>query len=407
MTTNIVITGIGIIAPNGGNAGEYHAAVNAGKSGLRPITRFDIEGYQCRVAGQIEDFGGLHSIPLRLTSQTDRFSQLGMAAAELALADGGQDVADVPPARFGVVTAASSGGNEFGQREIQKLWSSGPRSVGPYQSIAWFYAATTGQLSIRHGLKGHCGVVASEGAGGLDALGHCRRLLRRGAADVLITGGAEAPVSPYALACQLTSGQLSPSTRPDQCYLPYSRQADGYVPGEGSGMMLVESAETAKARKAPQVYAEVAGYCATHEGGHVTDPDGGTLARAITGALDDAGITAADVDVVFADGAAVPRLDAAEVSALHRVFGPEIGCPVTVPKTMTGRMHAAGGAMDVATAALGIFHGQIPPTVLPGDYESAYGLPLVRTAVAMNVRHALVVARGHGGFNAAVVLRRI
>jgi act minimal PKS chain-length factor (CLF/KS beta) len=406
-TDPVVITGIGIVAPNGASTADYWAAVGQGVTGIGPITRFATDSYRCQLAGEVGDFDPERtSIPRRLVAQTDRVAQFGLATAAAALADSGHDGAVSPP-RFGVITSTASGGNQFGQQEIQKLWSAGPRSVGPYQSIAWFYAAITGQVSIRHGLKGHCGVLATEGAGGLDAIGHGRRLLRRGAADALLAGGAEAPISPFALACHSRSGQLSGGRRAEECYLPYGRHADGYVPGEGAAMLTLERQATAGERQAARVYAEVAGYCATHEGScGDPDPSGAPLSRAIRGALADAGITSSEVDVIFADGSAVPHRDRAEAAALHAVFGDEIPCPVTVPKTMTGRMLAAGAAVDVATAALALSHQLIPPTVLPGDYDSDDRLPLVRTATPAAITHALIVARGHGGFNAAVVLRR-
>ena len=166
---------------------------------------------------------------------------MAMAAAQMALDDAKVDPAALDPYRMSVITASASGGNEFGQREIQNLWGKGPIFVGAYQSIAWFYAATTGQISIKYGMKGPCGVLVSEGAGGLEALWHSRRTIRRGV-DVVVSGGTEAPVGPFALTCQQQSARLSEAREPADAYRPFDRRANGYVPGEGGAIIIVEGA---------------------------------------------------------------------------------------------------------------------------------------------------------------------
>jgi act minimal PKS chain-length factor (CLF/KS beta) len=401
-----VITGIGVIAANGADTAAYWEATGKGATGLDRISRFDPSGYPCTIAGEARDFDAADHVERRLVVQTDRWTQLGLAAADMACADAGYEPDPAQPYRTAVITASSGGGNEFGQREIGRLWSDGPRSVGPYQSIAWFYAATTGQISIHRGFKGPCGVVASEGAGGLDAIGRSLRLLRRGGLDAVLTGGAEAPVSPYALACQVRGGRLSHSADPETAYAPFSTLARGHVPGEGGAMLLIESAASARRRPAARVYAEVAGYAAAHEGHHQdVAADGSALARAADGALAAAGLAPGDIDAVFADGAARPDLDRAEAAALRTVLGGR-PVPVTVPKTMTGRLYSGGAALDVATAALALRHGVVPPTIGPADLAPGCDLNIVRRMTVLPLRHVLVVARGYGGFNAAVVLRR-
>jgi minimal PKS chain-length factor (CLF/KS beta) len=307
------------------------------------------------------------------------------------------------------VTASSSGGNEFGQREIQSLWGKGPLFVGAYQSIAWFYAATTGQLSIKHGMKGHCGVVITEGAGGLDALGQARRVIRRGT-EVVLGGGTEGPIGPYALACQLKSGQLSASADPDGAYRPFDRRASGWVPGEGGAILVLEELEHARTRKARHIYGEVAGYAATHDGHHHREPapDGRQYARAMRLALEDARVRPDEVDVVFADAAGIPRRDALEAKAIREVLdGRGAQVPVTAPKSMVGRLYAGGASLDVATALLAMRDGVAPPTInldQPGpDCQLNF---VAGKARPMRIDTALVAARGYGGFNSALVLRR-
>ena len=253
-----LITGVAAVAPNGGDTGAYWAATLSGVSGLRPISRFEADGYPVRVAGLIDGLNPAEQCGDRLAVQTDRWTQLALAAGEQALADADLVPAELPEYEMAVVTASSSGGNEFGQREIEALWSRGPRAVGPFQSIAWFYAATTGQLSIRHGMKGPCGVVVSEQAGGLDALGRARRALRRDA-RVVVTGGTEAPIGPYALTCQIASDLLSRAADPQRAYLPFDVDACGYVPGEGGAVLIAERADSALSRGVDQPYGEIAG----------------------------------------------------------------------------------------------------------------------------------------------------
>jgi 3-oxoacyl-(acyl-carrier-protein) synthase len=401
-----VVTGIGVLAPNGIGTEAWWAAARAGRSGVRRIERFDASRYATRFAGEVQGFDPADHIERRLIVQTDRWTWMGLAAAQMALDDAGLRPADHDPYSMSVITASSSGGNEFGQNEIAKLWSKGPRHVGAYQSIAWFYAATTGQISIRHGMKGPSGVVVAEGAGGLDALAHARRAVRRGVSTV-VSGGVEAPIGPYALVCQLANGRLS-RVADAAAYRPFDERASGYVPGEGGAILLVESLDTARRRGAP-VYGEIAGYGATHDAHHPTaaPPDARQLERAIRLALDDAAVAPADVDVVFADGAASPEWDRHEARALHAALGERMReVPVTVPKTMTGRLYAGAGALDVAAALLAIRDGEIPPTVNADRPAAGCELPLVRgRSAAVRVRTALVVARGFGGFNSALVVR--
>jgi minimal PKS chain-length factor (CLF/KS beta) len=397
-----VITGIGVVAPNGVGTQEYWSATLDGRSGLHRLAHLEPAAYPLRVGGVADAFVIEEHVPPRLAAQIDRWTALGLAAAAAAFQDAGVDPASLPDYDLGVVTASSSGGNEFGQREIERLWSQGPEFVGAYQSIAWFYAATTGQLSIRHRARGPCGVFVSEQAAGLDALADARRLVRAGT-RLVVSGGTEAPLSPYAAVCQLAGGRLSEVDDPEHCYLPFDESASGYVPGEGGAILLVESEASARGRGA-RCYAEIAGCAATF------DPRPGTgrppgLRRAIELALADARVDPHDVDVVFADGAGVRELDRQEAEALSAVFGAH-GVPVAVPKTMTGRLYAGGAALDVVAAVLAMRDGVIPPCTGVSRVAADCPVDLVRDVPRQAVlRTALVVARGYGGFNAALVVK--
>jgi 3-oxoacyl-(acyl-carrier-protein) synthase len=408
MTQRAVLTGVGVVAPTGVGTASYWRSTLGGRSGLRRLARPDAGRSPISVAGEVTGFEPAAWMTNKLRVQTDRWSWFAMAAAEMALADAALNPAEQLPFQLSVVTASGSGGNEFGQKEEQALWAEHPSKVSAYQSIAWFYAASTGQLSIRHGLTGGCGVVSADGAGGLDALKQAWRLLRRGSKAVLV-GGTEAPLSPFALTCQSTLHTAYRGQDPGRAYLPFSPDAAGFVPGEGGALMVLEERSHAAVRGA-RIYAELLGHAATHDAHHHTDPapDGVQLARAITAALERADRDPDDVDVVFADGAGDPDGDTAEAAALRKVFGPRLGeLPVTVPKSAVGRLTSGAGALDVAAAALALRSGVVPPTA-GGDADASrerYGIRLVTRRLRPERLHtALVVARGTGGFNSAVVL---
>ncbi|MBQ1125328.1 beta-ketoacyl synthase N-terminal-like domain-containing protein, partial [Streptomyces sp. B15] len=256
-----VITGLGVLAPTGIGAEEHWRAVLAGRSAIDRITLFDPSPYPVRLAGQVPGFEAKGRVPSRLIQQTDRWTHLGLAAAEAAIADAQVTPAELPEYEMAVVTSSSSGGTEFGQHEMENLYQHAPDWVGAYQSIAWFYAATTGQVSIRHGMRGPCGVLCCEQAGGLDAIGQARRLIRTGA-KLVMTGGTDASLCPYGLTAQLTTGQLSTVQDPARAYLPFDADACGYLPGEGGALLVVEDAEAAEARGAAHIYGRVLGYAA-------------------------------------------------------------------------------------------------------------------------------------------------
>ncbi|MFF8912786.1 ketosynthase chain-length factor [Streptomyces sp. NPDC015032] len=431
-----VVTGLGVVAPTGIGAARHWESVLAGKSGLSRITRFDPTGYPVRVAGEVPGFRAGEQVPGRLVPQTDRFTHIALAAAEDALADAAADPATLPEYEMAVVTASSSGGTEFGQHEMENLYQKGSSWVGAYQSIAWFYAATTGQVSIRHGMRGPCGVICGEQAGGLDALGQSRRLLDTGSRLVL-SGGTDASLCPYGLVAQMSTGRLSTEDDPARAYLPFDAAASGFVPGEGGAILVVETADSARSRGVPS-YGELLGYAAGFDptadsttrnpsadsassadgttrpasptaATRSSAPDGTTtrppvLVSVIRRALADARLAPADVDVVFADASGTPADDLAEARAITGVFGPG-GVPVTAPKTLTGRLYAGGAALDVATALLALSAGVVPHTAGLGRTALGCEIDLVLDRPRhTDPRTALVLARGHGGFTSALLV---
>lgn len=401
MSASTVVTGIAAAAPNGLGTEEFWAATRAGRTGLGRLTRFDPERYPARLAGEIKGFVPKDHLSARILPQTDHMTRLSLAVGDWALADAGVRPQDWPEFGIGVMTASSAGGYEFGERELRNMWSKGNQYVSAYLSFAWFYAVNSGQLSIRNGMRGPSGVVVSDQAGGLDALGQARRQVRKGT-PMMLAGAIDSSLCPWGWVAQLAGGRLSTSDDPDRAYLPFDAAAGGHVPGEGGALLILEDGEAARARGA-RIYGEIAGYGATFD----PRPGSGrppTLRSAIELALRDADASPGDIDVVFADAAAVPELDHTEATAIREVFGRD-AVPVTAPKTMTGRLNSGAGALDVATALLSIRDSVVPPTTnispVPG-----FGLDLVVDEPrSVHVTTALVIARGYGGFNSAVVVR--
>jgi act minimal PKS chain-length factor (CLF/KS beta) len=395
-----LVTGIGVVAPTGIGVEAWWSRTLAGSSAISAITRFDAADYPAKLAGQVPDFEPSDKVPARLVPQTDHMTRLALIAAAEAIEDAGIDTAELPPFSMGVMTAASGGGVEFGQRELQNMWSHGRQHVSAYQSFAWFYAVNTGQISIRHGMQGPSGVVVTENAGGIDAIGQARRTLRRGA-HLMITGGTDGALCPWGWLAQLATRSTTPESDPARAYRPFAADATGYVPAEGGALFVAESEPEALGRGVVAPYGVLAGYAATFDAR--TSTDGNGLLRAATSALADAGLSASDVDLVYADAVGLPSLDRQEARVLRELFGPH-GVPVTAPKTMTGRALAGGAALDVAAALLSIRDGVAPPTI-GVEVDPALQLDLVQDRPReLPIRTVLVLARGYGGFNAAIVL---
>lgn len=395
--TTTVVTGLGVIAPTGLGVDDYWKATLEGRNGIAPITKFDASGYPSSLAGQVVGFHAADHLPGRLLPQTDHMTRMALAAAQWAWDDAGLDPAQLPEFSAGVVTASSSGGYEFGERELRNLWAKGASYVSAYQSFAWFYAVNTGQISIRHQMRGPTGVLVSDQAGGADAIAQdpqrrpCHA--RRGCRQLPVLLGVDRPPR---FGTGQHRGRPPPRLPPVLCRRPRARAREG-------GALLVLEEETAGRARGARIYGVVAGHAAT------LDPPPGsgrpsTLEAALRGALADADVHPDEVDVVFCDGAAIPELDRIEAAAINAVFG-EGAVPVTVPKTMTGRLFSGAVALDAAAALLSIRDGVIPPTI-NATAAPDLGLDLVtETPRSLPVRIALIVARGIGGFNSALVLR--
>jgi act minimal PKS chain-length factor (CLF/KS beta) len=402
--SDAIVTGLGIVAPTGIGVEDYWTRTLAGDHAIRPMNSTK-KTYSCTLAGQIESFDASAWISSQLRHQTDVSTRYALAAAQLALEDCGGDLGSFGDFDQGVVTSTATGGFEFTHREFDKLWQEGPASVSVYESFAWFYAVNTGQISIRHGMRGPGHSLVAEQAGGIDALGRARELVMKNTPFIL-AGGVDSSLDPWGWVSHISSGRLSKATSAEAGFLPFDRRANGYVPGEGGAMLVLEDRSSAGRRGAAHRYGEIAGYASTFDG---YDAQGGpdSLARAVRLALEEAGLDPADVDAVFADASGVPELDASEAEALYQVFGARIP-PVTAPKTGTGRLYAGGGPLDVATALLAMRDGLLPPTPLTRQLRADCPIDLVVDKPRpCPIGAAVVLARGRLGFNSALVLTRV
>ena len=413
--TRVVVTGAGAVTPAGIGVDALWERVLSGESCIRRIGRFDPVSYRCQVAGQADAFDARQWLPGRFIKRTDRFTHLAVVAAEMALADAGLSVGDpggVAPERVAVMVGNVLGGWEFAERELRDLWVHGPREVSPYQATAWFPAAPQGNICIRLGVKGRARTFVCDRASGAYALVHAAETILRGQADVVVAGGTEQPLSPYAWLCCQTGSFLAPAdgtTEPRAAYRPFDRAHSGTVVGEGSVFLILESLEHARARNA-RVLAEMTGWAVNTDGYmpyYTSEPHGQTMSNAIAKSLARAGIAAAELSCVLADGSAVPREDASEVLALKTALGGGAGqVPVTAVKAAYGHLLGAATPADAAIAVKILAQGVIPPVAnldrpAPGfNLDFVVGTP--RTAGSL--RHVLIVSRGLGGVNACLVL---
>jgi 3-oxoacyl-(acyl-carrier-protein) synthase len=403
------ITGIGIVAPSGIGKRQFWANIKAGRSFVNTITRFDASKYPSHIAGQIDDLEKYSHVSERLLKKIDAFSHMALIASELALQDAGIDIKNEDPNLVGIFLGNAIGGWLYAETELRDLYIEGREGVSPYMASAWFPAAPQGQVSIYYGIKGFSKTVVSDRASSLMALGYARKVLSKDKLAMILAGGMEAPVTPYALLCCNTYGALSKDNdRPQSAYRPFDRSRSGCVIAEGAGVMVMEPVERAKKRNA-NIMAVVTGYGTTCDGMDRIEcaTDGRQLARAITMALAEAKVNPGDIDLISLDGLAVSRWDDSELSALKAVFGGGLkNIPLMCPKSMFGNMLGASGAVDMIAAILAMEHGLIPP-IANLEKPAVNGLSYVRgEALEKKAGKVLIISRGRGGINAALIVEK-
>ena len=405
----VVITGLGVVAANGIGTEAFWHATSHGVSGIRPISRFSTSDMPMSVAGEVSNFVVGDYIERKLVNRTDRSTHYALAAVQEALQDAALMLADENRQRVGAVIASTLGGMEYVMQQFQALYMRGLRSMSAYTAIAWLQVANVGQTSIRYGISGYCKTPTHDAVGGLDALGLAYRAIRRGAADVIITGGCEDLLEPSVLLTFAQTGDCALGDDPN-AYRPFDRRAAGLILGEGAGICILEDYEHARQRGVP-IYGEIIGFGQTNDAHGLRSPssNGRQYARAIQLAMQEGEIDPQDIAYFSLDGRAVPVSDLGEVEALHLVFGENLAqLPVSVPRTMLGHSYGAAGTIDAITALLALRHGLIPPTINCEKLNPDYGLNLVQKEARSLVGSAVLFGgRGVGGANVVLAIKKV
>ena len=405
----VVITGIGAVTPIGNTAQEYWDGLLAGKNGIAPITRFDPEGYKASVAGEVKDFDPTAYIDKREVKHMDRFCQFALAAAAQAMEQAGLTEGSFDPFRAGTLVGSGIGGIQTFSEEQTKLNERGARRVSPFCIPMMIGNMAAAHISMAYGLKGSSLSAVSACASGTHAVGEGMRAIRHGYLDIAVVGGAEASIVPIAVAGFANMHALSTEADPEAACCPFDARRSGFVMGEGAGILVLESLSHAKARGAT-IIAEVAGYGTTSDAYHITSPDptGEGPARAMTMAVEDAGLTPADIDYINAHGTSTPVNDSSETNAIKIAFGDSAQrLKISSTKSMTGHLLGAAGAIEAIACAMAVKEDKIPPTIHYEQPDEACDLDYVpNQAVSCPVNAAISNSLGFGGQNATILLRK-
>ncbi len=404
----VVVTGMGAITPVGNDVSTFWSSIVAGKNGIGPITRFDTTDFKAKLAAEVKDFDPNLYMEKPEIRKSDLFAQYGMAAAYQAVKDSGI-LDNVAPERLGVYVGSGIGGIATFTEEVIKLHDKGPRRVSPLFIPTMIANMAAGNIAIKFNAKGPCVPVTTACATGSTAIGEAYRAIKGGYADAIISGGAEAAIGPTGVAGFINCMALSSSTDPEAASIPFDKRRNGFVMGEGAGILILEEYEHAKARGA-KIYAEMCGYGSTCDAYHMTapDPEAGGAARAITDAVKEAGMVG-ETNVYFnAHGTSTPLNDKSETLAIKKAFGDDAyKILISSTKSMTGHMLGATGGVEAIAAIMAMREGVVPPTIglkeKDPDCDLDY-VPLVARKADINL--ALSVNLGFGGHNACLAFKK-
>lgn len=406
----VVITGLGIVSPIGNDVPTFWESVKAGKSGIRPITMIDASDMTTKIAGEVKDFNPSRRMEPKEAKKMDRFSQFAVYAALEAIEDSGLKQGDYDPERTGVCLGTGQGGSRSIEESIERLVERGPTRVPPMTMVKVLANFGAANIAIYMGATGPCQCIVTACAAGTDAMGTGMRWIREGYTDVVFAGGAEASIVRI---CMSSFGMIQAlSTRndePERASRPFDRDRDGFVMGEGAGVLVLEEYEHAKARGA-KIYCELAGFGTTCDAHHLTapDPEGRGVARAMRQAIADAGLLPEDIDFVSAHGTSTPMNDPIETKAIKNAFGDHaFKLKIASLKSMTGHCIGAAGAIESIAAIKGIQEGFVHATINLDNPDPQCDLDYVpKVGIDMPVRAVVKNSIGFGGQNAVVVFRK-
>ncbi len=411
MSRRVVVTGVGLVTPLGIGADASWEALRAGKSGIGRITQFDASAFSCQIAGEVKDFDPARYIEKKEIKKMARFIQFAIAASEFALTDSGLKCTPDNEERVGVYIGSGIGGFEVIEREHKNLLEHGPRRISPFFIPATIINLASGHVSIRAGAKGPNSAAATACTTSAHCIGDSFRLIQHGDADAMICGGAEATVTPMGVGGFAAMRALSTrNDEPERASRPWDKDRDGFVVGEGSGVLILEELESARARGA-RILAEIVGYGMSADAFHVTaPPDNGDGAfRVMRNALRDAGITPEQVEYINAHGTSTDVGDRAETMAVKRAFGDHAyKVAVSSTKSMTGHLLGGAGGIEAGITVLAIRDQVAPPTINYETPDPACDLDYVpNCARPMKIEYALSNSFGFGGTNGCLIFKRL
>lgn len=406
----VVITGLGAITPIGTGADAFWRALTSGKSGIGPITKFDASEYTTRIAGEVKDFDATNYIDKKEAKRMDRFTQFAVAATKMALEDAGLNLEREDRTRIGTFIGTGIGGMETLHEQFRILFEKGPSRLSPFFVPMMIANMAAGQTSITFGLQGPSACVVTACATGTNSIGDAFRVIQRGDADAMVAGGTEAAIVPAAVGGFCSMKALSTrNDEPTRASRPFDRDRDGFVMGEGCGIVILEALEHAQ-RRGARIYGEIIGYGSNADAYHITAPapEGTIQARCMELALKDAGVSPDAVDYINAHGTATPLNDKNETMAIKALFGEHAyKLAVSSNKSMIGHLLGAAGAVELIATVLTIMHGIIPPTINLETPDPELDLDYVpNVARRQDVRVALSNSFGFGGHNATLLVKK-
>ncbi len=410
MSRRVVVTGMGAITPIGNNVEDFFQAIKEGRSGIDKIRKFDTENYKAKVAGQVKDFEPKEYMDYKESRRMDRFSQFAIAAAVEAFEDSDINIDRIDRERLGVIVGSGVGGIENIEKEANTLTSKGPRRVNPLFVPMIITNMAAGNIAIRFGAKGICSNIVTACASGSHCIGEAYRNIKHGYADIIFAGGAEAAITPLGIAGFASLTALSISDDPMRASIPFDKDRDGFVMGEGAGILILEEYDQAIGRGA-KIYAEVVGYGATGDAYHITSPspDGQGAARAMKLAMEEAKIRPKDISYINAHGTSTPLNDKYETISIKIAMEDQAyKVPVSSTKSMTGHLLGAAGAVEAVVCVKAIKEGFVPPTVGLNNPDEECDLDYVpNKGRNANLSYVMSNSLGFGGHNASLIFKNL
>jgi 3-oxoacyl-[acyl-carrier-protein] synthase II len=406
----VVITGIGAVTPLGNSARDTWKAICRGQSGIGRITKFDATGHKTQIAGELKNFDALNYVSKKELRKFDNFIIYALAAAGMAVSDSKLRINETNAERVGVIIGSAIGGLGTMEREKEAILSGGPRKMSPFAIPAVLANLAAGHVSIRFGTKGPINCPTTACSSGTNAVGDAMRMIRGGYADAMIAGGTDAAITPLGVGGFNAMRAISVrNDEPEKASRPFDRERDGFVMGEGSGILILEELTSALKRGA-RIYAEVVGYGSTCDAYHMAIPPPGHegAARCMSAALKDAHLKPSEIDYINAHGTSTPPNDLYETQAIKKVFGKHaLNLAVSSTKSMTGHLMGAAGAVEAIISAMSIYKGIIPPTINLDNPDPECDLDYVpHKARKKNINTAMSNTFGFGGVNAVLIFRK-